>query len=162
MDLCHCGSGKPFEACCGPILSGAAPAETAEALMRARFSAYAEHQIDFLGESLHPEHRDDWDRAATERWASSSTWEELAVRGCEGGGADDDEGTVEFVARYRERVQTRRHHEISRFLRLAGRWYYVDGRMPKPETQRNPQKVGRNDPCPCGSGKKFKKCCGAA
>ncbi|HJZ13258.1 MAG TPA: SEC-C metal-binding domain-containing protein [Acidobacteriota bacterium] len=26
---------------------------------------------------------------------------------------------------------------------------------------RNGEKVGRNDPCPCGSGKKYKKCCGA-
>ncbi|WP_411751462.1 SEC-C metal-binding domain-containing protein, partial [Serratia sp. (in: enterobacteria)] len=42
-------------------------------------------------------------------------------------------------------------HERSRFLRLEQRWYYIDGTKPQP---------GRNAICPCGSGKKYKKCCG--
>ncbi len=160
MSPCHCGSGEPFEDCCGPVLSGAAPAATAESLMRARFSAYAERQIDFLGDSLHPDFRDDWDRAATERWAKSSEWLSLEIRSKHEGEARDEQGTVEFVAVFKEKGLLKRHHEISRFAKQGERWYYVEGEMPKPETQRNTQKVGRNDPCPCGSGKKYKKCCG--
>ena len=141
MSPCHCGSGEPFEDCCGPVLSGAAPAATAESLMRARG-------------------RDDWDRAATERWAKSSEWLSLEIRSKHEGEARDEQGTVEFVAVFKEKGLLKRHHEISRFAKQGERWYYVEGEMPKPETQRNTQKVGRNDPCPCGSGKKYKKCCG--
>lgn len=162
MRECHCGSGRPFETCCAPVLSGAQPAVTAEALMRARYSAYVEHRIDFLGESLHPEHRGDWDRDATERWARNADWVGLEIRAVEAGGAQDAAGTVEFVAAFKQKGQLKRHHEVSRFARADGRWYYVEGDLPKPVTQRNPLKVGRNDPCPCGSGKKHKKCCGSA
>ena len=35
-----------------------------------------------------------------------------------------------------------------------------DGSIPNQPAKREPGKVGRNDPCPCGSGKKYKKCCG--
>ena len=128
--------------------------------MRARYSAYAVQNIDFLGDSLHPEHRSDWDRAATERWAGGAEWVGLEIRAVEGGGEQDDEGTVEFVAAFKEKGLVKRHHEISRFARSDGRWYYVEGDLPKPVTLRNELKVGRNDPCPCGSGKKYKKCCG--
>ncbi len=161
MSSCHCGSGQPFSSCCGPYLEGAA-APTAEALMRSRYSAYVERAIDYLGETLHPEHRADWDRAATERWSQGAEWLGLEIVSTEAGQADDDEGLVEFIARFRENGREQRHHERSRFRRHEGRWYYVDGAMPKPQTQRHAgPRVGRNDPCPCGSGKKYKKCCGA-
>jgi SEC-C motif-containing protein len=53
------------------------------------------------------------------------------------------------------------HTERSRFVKESDRWYYVDGLLPTPVTyRREEEKVGRNDPCPCGSGKKYKKCCG--
>jgi len=69
MSVCPCGSGAEFAACCAPVLSGEIRAETAEALMRARYSAYARQVFEFLGESLHPDHRHDYDSAATRRWA---------------------------------------------------------------------------------------------
>jgi SEC-C motif-containing protein len=85
----------------------------------------------------------------------------LEICSTEQGGVDDNDGLVEFIASYRENGVVRSHHEISRFKREAGRWYYVDGDAPKVETYVKEQpKVGRNDPCPCGSGKKYKKCCG--
>jgi SEC-C motif-containing protein len=69
---------------------------------------------------------------------------------------------VEFIARYVEKGQTVNHHEIAQFRREEGFWYFYDGQAPKPRTiKRETPKVGRNAPCPCGSGKKFKKCCGA-
>ncbi len=129
--------------------------------MRSRYSAYAVGAIDYLGDTLHPDYRSDWDRDATARWASHSDWLNLEIRDTEAGGEDDDEGFVEFVAHFEENGEHKVHHERSRFQRHGGRWYYVDGQLPKPVTLRKDgPKVGRNDPCPCGSGKKFKKCCG--
>jgi SEC-C motif-containing protein len=117
--------------------------------------------VEFLGESLHPAHRKDYDPQATGRWARASTWLGLEIRSTELGGEGDQEGRVEFVATYREKGAVRHYHEISRFLKQDGVWYFVDGELQKPETQiRAVPKVGRNDPCPCGSGKKYKKCCG--
>lgn len=161
MEACYCGSGKAFDECCGPIIKGEAQAETAEALMRSRYSAYCTGAIDYLGESLHPQHRDDWDIEATRVWANDSEWLGLQIRSTEAGGPDDEEGYVEFIADFTEGGTPRRHHEVSLFKKDMGVWYYVEGAMPKPETKRHEQpKVGRNDPCPCGSGKKYKKCCG--
>jgi len=161
MQECHCGSGKPYESCCGPLVEGQQAAPTAEALMRSRYSAYVVGAIDYLGETLHPEHRSDWDRDATARWAGQSEWLNLEIGDTEAGGEDDDEGLVDFVAHFKEGGEHKVHQERSRFRRHAGRWYYVDGQLPRPVTQRNQgPKVGRNDPCPCGSGKKYKKCCG--
>jgi SEC-C motif-containing protein len=70
---------------------------------------------------------------------------------------------VAFTARYRFDGRDEAHREISRFRREGGRWYYVDGRVGafKPEQRVLAVKAGRNDPCPCGSGQKFKKCCGS-
>lgn len=160
---CPCGSGKPYDECCGPLHRGETTAETAEALMRARYSAYEKGAFEFLHESLHPNHRSDHDLNATRRWAEKSRWTGLEVRVVEAGGTDDDTGVVEFIASYRENNQQRKHHEIGRFERFKGAWYYVDGEMPAPETVRyDTPRVGRNEPCPCGSGKKYKKCCGKA
>ena len=161
MQACHCGSGKDYENCCGPIIAGTEKARTAEALMRSRYSAYAVGAVDYLGETLHPDYRHDWDRDATARWAEQSEWSGLEIRNVEAGGEGDQEGFVEFVANFNEAGVHKVHHERSRFLKQDGRWFYADGGLPKPVTQRHAApKVGRNDPCPCGSGKKYKKCCG--
>ena len=48
---CPCGSGKEYAACCGPVISGKAAAPTAEALMRARYSAYVKAEIGFIADS---------------------------------------------------------------------------------------------------------------
>ena len=162
MPFCHCGSGQPYEQCCEPFVTGACQAPTAEALMRSRYSAYVEGAIDYLGETLHPDHRADWDREATRRWSETADWVNLEIVDTEAGQPDDREGVVEFIANFTENGESRHHRERSRFARQGERWYYVDGDMPKPKTERHAgPRVGRNDPCPCGSGKKFKKCCGA-
>jgi len=161
MSQCPCGSELEFDACCGPILEGERPAATAEALMRARYCAFVVPRVEFLTNSLHPAHRHDHDEEATRRWAEGSDWLGLEVVSTEAGGADDQEGVVEFIASYRDKEVVRRYHERSQFRREEGRWYFVDGKLvsPKTEVHQGP-KVGRNDPCPCGSGKKYKKCCG--
>ena len=72
----------------------------------------------------------------------------------------DVAGRPEFVARYRTKGELQEHHEIATFVKEEGRWYFLDATTPAAETfVREAPKVGRNDPCPCGSGKKFKKCC---
>lgn len=130
--------------------------------MRSRYSAYIEHAIDYLGDTLHPLHRSDWDRDATRRWSEGAVWHGLEILDVEAGQPGDTEGVVEFVARFDENGIHREHRERSRFRCEHGRWYYVDGDVPKPATQRHERpKVGRNEPCPCGSGRKYKRCCGA-
>ncbi|WP_207456235.1 YchJ family protein [Azospirillum sp. SYSU D00513] len=157
---CPCRSGKALEACCGPYLAGTAAAPTAEALMRSRYSAFATHNIDYLEETLMPETRGDFDRAEVEAWAKNSLWTGLEVRSTENGGPDDEEGIVEFQARFTMNGKQQVHHETGSFAKRDGRWFYVDGVLGA--RPRSTPKVGRNDPCPCGSGKKYKKCCGAA
>ena len=155
---CPCGSSRSLAACCGPYLEGA-PAPTAEALMRSRYSAFVTGNIDHIERTLAPEARADFERAHIAEWAANSEWLGLEVRTTEAGGAGDDEGKVEFLAHFAFKGQRHTHHELSRFARRDGQWLYVDGDIvvPKPRTV---TKIGRNDPCPCGSGKKYKKCCG--
>lgn len=162
MSLCPCGSNKAFDECCAPLLLGKVDAQTAEQLMRARYCAFVEQNVGFLGQSLQPDSRQDHDTEATRRWAASADWLGLEIVTTEQGGAGDQQGVVEFIATFKEKGVTRRHHERSRFVREEGQWYFVDGDMVMPKTQtKEGPKVGRNDPCPCGSGKKYKKCCGA-
>ncbi len=159
-DICPCASGKAFADCCAPFLDGKALPPTAEALMRSRYSAFATGNIEYLEESLMPGTRGDFDAAAVGEWSKSSEWTGLQIRSVEAGGVDDSEGHVEFVALFRQEGADRVHHETGHFGRKDGRWYYVEGTMgSRPRTV---IKIGRNDPCTCGSGKKYKKCCGAA
>ena len=161
MSQCPCGSNMIFEQCCGPIISGEHNPTTAETVMRARYSAFAKGEIEYLTESLHPDHRHDHDAAATRRWVQRSEWLGLEIVSCIAGSEQDEEGVVEFVATFKEKGTVRRHHERSSFSKKNGRWYFVDGKMVAATTQiREGPKIGRNDLCPCGSGKKFKNCCG--
>jgi len=159
-ETCPCQSGKAFADCCGPYLSGEKAAPTPEALMRSRYSAFATGNIDYLEESLLPGTRGDFDREAAAEWARSSEWTGLHIRSTTGGGEGDTKGDVEFVALFRQNGQDRVHHETGSFEKQDGRWYYVDG--VSGTRPRRVEKVGRNEPCPCGSGKKYKKCCGVA
>lgn len=159
METCPCGSGVDYAACCEPIIRGKQPAKTAEQLMRARYSAHAKVEIDFLYESTHPDHREGYDHKGTRKWAEKSTWYGLEILDTTGGGARDKTGEVEFIARFRDKEGVRRHHERGLFEKKRGRWLFTEGEMVK-SPPLNVAKVGRNEPCPCGSGLKHKKCCG--
>jgi SEC-C motif-containing protein len=163
MSLCPCNSTKPYDECCGPVIDGTRDASTAEELMRARYTAYTRVEMDFLLSSLHPDKRGEHDTAATTKWARSSEWLGLDVLSKDEGGAGDEKGWVEFKAIYRQKGVRHTHHEIAEFRKQEGTWFFYDGSAAVPETyRRSAPKVGRNDPCPCGSGKKYKKCCGKA
>lgn len=167
MSLCPCCSGIDFAQCCGPVLSGEKVAASAEALMRARYTAYTRGDIDFVMNSTLPASRSDSDIAAMKEWADQAEWTGLEIVSTKAGGESDNRGDVEFIARYNLQGIAQLHHERSVFSKLDGQWYFQDGKVvasgpaEKPMPVVNLNKIGRNDPCSCGSGKKFKKCCGA-
>ena len=161
MDTCPCGSNIAYDECCRPLILGERQAETAEQLMRARYSAYVMKEIDYLRESLHPDHRSDFNEKSTRTWAENADWQKLDILKTAGGGPEDTEGKVEFMAIFTEKGAKKEHHEISTFRKEAETWYLVSGEtLPPKQVVRGTPKTGRNDPCPCGSGRKFKKCCG--
>jgi SEC-C motif-containing protein len=161
MSQCPCGSDKPLDQCCGPIIDGGKAANP-EAMMRSRYAAYVLKKLEHLEVSLAPESRKDFDPAATAKWANSVEWQGLTILSTSGAGADEEFGRVEFIDKFRQDGTDHAHHENSRFRRHDGSWLYVDGEMIRQPLVRSGPKVGRNDPCPCGSGKKFKQCCGKA
>ena len=160
MTHCPCDSGSDLEQCCGPIIAGNAPAPTAEALMRSRFTAFARGNLDHVERTLCREERETFDPAAADDMAKVE-WTRLEILGTTDGSAGDDSGTVTFAAHFRQDGKRLVHHERSTFRREDGLWVYVDGDINPKDPPRLVEKVGRNEPCPCGSGKKFKKCCGA-
>jgi SEC-C motif domain protein len=160
MEQCPCGTGLSYGECCQPIIRGERPAETAEALMRSRYSAYVKVETDYIFETTHPKHREGYDAAGTKEWAESAEWQGLEIISVKDGGADDATGEVEFIARFSEKGEPREHHERALFKREPKGWLFTDGKPVKPQPVVKAVKIGRNDPCVCGSGQKYKKCCG--
>ena len=154
---CPCGSSDDLDACCGRFLAGA-PAPTALALMRSRYTAYVRGAIDYLVDTHDASTRGTIDRAAVVAWIRDTAWLGLEIVHTVNGGASDDEGVVEFIARGTTRGAPFAQRERSRFRRREGRWFYVDGAAPP---ARATATIGRNAACPCGSGKKYKRCLGA-
>ena len=148
LELCPCGSGKNYAACCEPFLKNEAQPATPEQLMRSRYSAFATGNIDYLIATHHPSKHKADDRQTLGDTIAESEWLSLRVLNA---GAN----TVEFVAFHRTNKQIGQLHEKSDFVFQNGRWYYLSGVI-LPAI-----KVDRNDPCWCGSGRKLKKCHGA-
>ncbi len=91
---CPCGKGESLETCCGPLLSGAALPETAEALMRSRYTAYATGNVDYILSSHDPATMGEVDRNNTEVWSKSAEWLGLTITRTERGEASDEESTA--------------------------------------------------------------------
>ena len=164
---CPCGSSKSIDDCCGPYLSGEKFPPTAEELMRSRYAAFVRADVDYIKNTLAPESRGDFDENGVREWATKSKWMGLEIKRTEKGQESDSTGIVEFIARYSVAGQNFDHHEVAEFRKEPnGHWFFVDGKTVDPVERttvvREAPKVGRNDPCTCGSGKKYKKCCGAA
>lgn len=157
---CYCGSNKEYKNCCEPIIKGTAKAESAEQLMRARYSAYCLNEMDFVESTHHPDGGEDFNKNEASEWSKNSVWKKLEVLDTHLGQDSDDKGEVEFKAYYEVNGVPFCHHERSKFLKSGGEWYFLDGEIHNTPLKREGPKVGRNDPCVCGSGKKFKKCCG--
>ena len=161
MDLCPCGSNIAYAECCRPLIKAERPALTAEQLMRSRYSAYVKKEMGYIYTSLHPDFRSDYDEKSTREWAESAEWHAFEILDTKRGGPGDDDGQVEFIATFTDQGIKKEHRELSSFKKQDGTWYFTTGKIqgPKPVVRAMP-KTGRNDPCECGSGKKFKKCCG--
>lgn len=161
MNTCPCGSRKEFEQCCGPLIAGAA-APTAEALMRSRYTAFTQGNLDYIDTTHASDMAEPFDRSEGQTMVDDFKWRGLEIVRLKDGGPADQTGEVEFTAKFRHNGQMGLHHERATFKREEGRWVYVDGELnPKPQTVVRDSRIGRNDPCPCGSGKKYKKCHGA-
>lgn len=157
---CPCGSGVTYTSCCEPVVAGRAKAATAEATMRARYTAFATGAVDFLIDSHHTSTRGKLKRKDLEDWSKNSVWQGLEILASQDGGSEQNQGTVTFRARYTKLGKETVHEEHAKFEREDGAWRFVDGGpIPQAPVRREAPKVGRNDPCPCGSGKKYKKCC---
>lgn len=126
--ICFCGSKNPFSACCEPFIQGKAIPETAEQLMRSRYSAYATVSIKYLLQTTHRSTRKNHNEKDIKAWASANKWIKLDVLKTEMGQANDNAGVVEFKAFFMDRKHGLQvHHEKSTFLKEDGRWFYVDG-----------------------------------
>jgi SEC-C motif-containing protein len=115
--------------------------------MRSRYSAFAIEDADYLSATWHSQ-----TRPQNLSLEPDTHWLRLEIVDSSERG---DDGEVTFIATFREKQEWLRLSETSRFIRENGRWYYLDG-----NASFETFKPGRNDPCPCGSGQKFKKCCG--
>jgi len=144
--LCYCGSQQSFDLCCNKFINNHVPPQSAEQLMRSRYSAYILKNENYLLNSWHTTTRPD----SLELTHDSTQWMGLKIIR-----ASDD--TVEFVAYFTQDTLNREKiyalSEISHFSK-ENNWQYLEGEKVKTV------QMTKNMPCPCKSGKKFKRCCG--
>ncbi len=122
---CPCGGGD-YRDCCEPFISGARVPQTAEQLMRSRYSAYTLSDEAYLLQTWHRTTRParlDLESQPAARWLG------LKIVATREGKSADTHGVVEFIARYKVGGKAHRLHETSRFVREEGRWSYVDGKI---------------------------------
>ena len=148
---CYCGSLLKFENCCLPFIEQKSLPQTAEQLMRSRYSAFCANRADYLVATHWP--IDLASKATIQATIDSTQWLGLKVVASHKGLATDQQGEVEFIAFFNEQG-IQQLHERSRFSKYEARWFYIDGdALPA-------IKIGRNDACFCASGRKFKRCHG--
>jgi len=130
---------------------------TAEDLLKKRYEAFTTGDVNYILETHHPETRDQVEASAVENWSKGSKWKGLKIHDVNEKG---DKTFIHFTCSYERNFETFPHTEIAEFRKTDGKWFYYDSEFPNPQPiKRDTPKAGRNDPCPCGSGKKFKKCC---
>ena len=146
---CPCGQGG-YAQCCQPLHAGKEKAQSAEQLMRSRYSAFAQHEIDYIVKTTAVGQQAALDVPAIADWSSSNQWLQLDVVQANEK-LDKSHAQVEFKAHYHDGKQAHVHHEVSHFVKQNGAWYFLDPTVD--------QHVTLKQPCICGSGKKFKQCC---
>jgi len=143
--MCICSNEKNYDECCGLIISHQKKAQTPEELMRSRYSAYVNSDTSYLLLSTVKENQYEEDAQLIKEFSSQVEWLGLKI-------LNTKNDTVEFKAYYRESEAIKVLHEKSNFVLENETWKYKDGELYN-------SKVERNETCPCGSGKKYKKCC---
>jgi len=159
MKNCPCGKELSYEECCKPYILGEKTPVTAEDTMRSRYTAYVVGEVDYVYNTHNPKTIGTLSKEEIKHWSESTEWTKLEIIETVDGGADDSEGIVEFKGYFLEEGETLFHHERSLFKKINGSWMY-DSTLSTQKTIKKEVKIGRNDPCTCGSGKKYKKCCG--
>ncbi len=122
MENCYCGNSETFEKCCKPLIQKYKLPETAEQLMRSRYSAYCVKNINYLYDTTDPIKRFLTSKSAIKKWANQTDWQRLEI-------VRSKYDLVEFKAYYKE-VGSEKiyvHHEVSNFRLDNKQWYYVDG-----------------------------------
>ncbi len=161
-NLCPCGSQLDYSACCQLYHDGA-KVPSAEAMVRSRFSAFSKHLFQYIVDTTHPIYRDEIEDSNLGDNMGGIIWHQLHIKECGQEPATEGDGvfeTVTFSAVYEIAGNIYNLSEKSYFQEVDDKLYYMEGISHRPEGFRRAEpKVGRNDPCPCGSGKKFKKCC---
>ena len=121
---CPCGNGT-YATCCKPYHTSKTFPDTAEKLMRSRYSAYALGEVDYLYNTTHPSERHADLKDAIAQWAQDATFLQLSIKRTEAGTKNDKTGIVEFVATYSEAALMQQRQEVSLFKKVKKRWYYV-------------------------------------
>jgi len=158
-EKCPCNSDKSYTTCCEPYILGKKEAPTAEATMRARYTSFVKNTIDYLGKTFNPEEINEFNAQEADQWSKNSKWLGLEIISTKAGTENDTKGSVEFKAHYEAGGVKNTHHEVAQFQKIDDKWFFMDGKIVREQVVRSEPKIGRNDPCFCGSGKKFKKCC---
>ena len=127
MQLCPCGSNLFYTACCGRFISHQENPSTPEELMRSRYTAYSQTNLEYIMETMKSPAADRFDPVAAKERAKKITWVELKVANSS---QDKNRGTVEFYASYTDGNKTHVLHEISDFILEQGKWFYVSGIYP--------------------------------
>ncbi len=149
---CYCGSHKDFTDCCQPLITHQRPADSAEQLMRSRFSAYCIKAFEYVLATYAPEPRQQLSISELEQSDQGTRWIGLTIVPT----TSPNNDTVEFRAFYMADGKPGQLHETSRFIKEENEWRYLDGEL---HSDCGRLTIGRNDPCLCKSGKKFKQCC---
>ena len=157
---CFCGSGNTFEQCCQQIIAGVKKADTPEQLMRSRYSAYAIKDSKYLFDSTAKAQQSSQLKDEISDWANQTKWLKLDVIEA----TDVQISTfsintpaiVEFNALYLYKNRLYQMNERSYFIIEDEQWKYANGDSLAHDEISQPK---RNEPCPCQSGKKFKRCC---
>lgn len=156
--ICPCGSNKEYLMCCGQYIEQHQLPATPEQLMRSRYTAYTKANIDYIRKTMQGRAALRFDHDSAKNRTEQVQWLKLEVLQSYIDSYNKNRGFVEFKAYYRLATQEHCLHELSEFHLQDGQWSYVDGKHEFKSS--NKIKASRNDPCICGSGKKYKKCCG--
>lgn len=148
-EACPCGLGA-YISCCQPLHLGQTKAESAEQLMRSRYSAFAKHEIDYIEKTTALGQQKALDLSAIAAWSKANQWLKLEIVQANEK-LDKKHALVEFKAHYHDGKNTDIHHEVSHFVRHEEHWYFLDPTLD--------QQITMKQLCICGSAKKFKQCC---
>lgn len=170
MTLCPCqisptsnaiSTAIAYQKCCQPLhhavhKASGVQAKSAEALMRSRYSAFVLMNADYIMHTTLPTQQAFLDIEAITSWAHKTDWAGLEIIN-HAPKLGKRHAQVEFKAYYHTTAGVMVHHELSSFVKLMvdddhDRWYFLDPTLK--------MHISQKQPCFCGSGEKFKRCCG--